>query len=153
MVAPCMREYVCRTVGKTVPPRTSVPLSYLSCICGWNFQLRNDYDIQVHTDTFTIITGFVAVLTFVIFTMKYWNKRLLTYWTGVLWMIGVRLSRCYETPHRPHRPHRRQIQVLGIGKARCYCGGKYRRSKTPTRTKVAVIYRHDTNASSLLLRR
>jgi len=35
--------------------------------------------------------------------------------------------------------------------ARCYCGGKYRRSKTPTGTKVAVIYRHVTNAFSLLV--
>jgi len=41
-----MIEYVWRTVGKTVPPRTSVPLPYLSSIRGWNFRLQRCSALQ-----------------------------------------------------------------------------------------------------------
>jgi len=63
----CVKKY-CRTV----PPRTSVPLLYLSSVCGWNFRLQRCTTMvtltamalrSTHTDTVTLIVGFVAVLT------------------------------------------------------------------------------------------
>jgi len=72
--APSMHEYVWRTVGKTVLPRTSVRLLYLRSIHGWNFRFQRCTTmvtpsltaLESTTDTFTLITGFVAVLTFAV---------------------------------------------------------------------------------------
>ena len=65
-----MHECVRRTVVKTVPPRTSVPLPYLSFIHGWNFQILRTCTTKVmltaSTQTHSLTCRryeFIAVLT------------------------------------------------------------------------------------------